>query len=260
MSSRQHHPPEWSGLAFCGRAFCLKASQKGRGGPRGTGWTTDSLICHRRSAVSMDMAFHVIQAARPTSNGTSPTALCVPVDPEQVIALGVSTRERASGGVLSEAPRLSTRELRIVVARLLVAVACGGLIGLERWAAGAVAGFRTTSLTALGSAVFTLNGMILCGSQTARIVAQIVSGVGFIGAGCLTTAGGFHQRRGLSTATSIWISASVGVASAFGLYSVAIIATSMTLLILRYANWKLLSDIKKRANPRPEEDSSSWQI
>lgn len=148
--------------------------------------------------------------------------------------------------LLVEAPTLSAAEIRLMLTRIVVGVVCGGCIGLERWAAGASAGFRTTSLTALGSSVFTLTAMLSCPRDTARVLAQIVSGVGFIGAGCISTSG-YTQRKGLSTATGIWISAAIGAASAFGLYSLAISASILTVTILRYANWKAIVGLQKRS-------------
>lgn len=122
--------------------------------------------------------------------------------------------------------------LQVVVAALL-----GGLIGLEREARGREAGFRTNMLIAIGACLFTIisiQGFPLQDSSardTARVAAQVVSGVGFLGAGAL-----FQTRnhvKGLTTAATIWLVAAIGMTVGVGEYGLAIFTSILTFVVLR---------------------------
>ncbi|CAM9776998.1 unnamed protein product [Chrysoparadoxa australica] len=124
--------------------------------------------------------------------------------------------------------------------RLVMAVLCGMSIGLERRKAHRPAGVRTMSLVALGAAIFTTVGRLgYDRGDPSRIAANVASGVGFIGAGVITTAKTMHDDevefdvKGLTTGTAIWIAAGAGMACAVGLYFTAIVGTLLTVLILR---------------------------
>jgi len=115
---------------------------------------------------------------------------------------------------------------------IALAVLCGGAIGLEREIRGKAAGLRTNVLICLGAAVFTVISEKMAGSgdSVTRIAAQIVTGVGFLGAGAvIQDRGGVH---GLTTAATIWLVASIGMACGIRLYSLAIIVTCVSLMIL----------------------------
>jgi putative Mg2+ transporter-C (MgtC) family protein len=117
--------------------------------------------------------------------------------------------------------------------RLLVAAALGGLIGIERELRQKSAGLRTNMLIAVGSALFTVMSIELSdapGADPTRITSQIVTGVGFLGAGAILRTGGSVQ--GLTTAATIWVNAAVGVAAGGGEYHLAVIATGVTLVVL----------------------------
>jgi putative Mg2+ transporter-C (MgtC) family protein len=117
--------------------------------------------------------------------------------------------------------------------RLTVGVLLGAIIGLEREMNRQPAGFRTHSVVALGSAVFTVVSAYAFagpGSDPTRIAAQIVSGIGFIGAGTILQSRG--QVRGLTTAASLWSVAGIGMAAGAGLYGVAVVGTALMLIIL----------------------------
>ncbi|MDD4635472.1 MAG: MgtC/SapB family protein [Dehalococcoidales bacterium] len=119
-----------------------------------------------------------------------------------------------------------------VVLRLLLAAVLGGVIGFERWKAGKPAGVRDLALISLGSAIFTavsLEGFT--GGDPSRIAAGIVSGIGFIGAGAILhrDSGGV---QGITTATSIWLAAGIGLAVGAGLYYIALAATVIALTVL----------------------------
>jgi len=120
-----------------------------------------------------------------------------------------------------------------VIERIALAALLGGLLGLEREWRNKSAGLRTNILIGLGSAVFTLLSTQLANGSPAdqtRIAAQIVTGIGFIGAGAIMRTG--MDVHGLTTAATIWVNASIGMAVGGGAYRVAIIATAVTLVAL----------------------------
>ncbi len=116
---------------------------------------------------------------------------------------------------------------------IILAVVLGGIIGLEREIRGKVAGLRTNILICLGAAVFTVISRQMAlkfDDSTVRIAAQIVTGVGFLGAGAIIQdRGGIH---GLTSAATIWLVASVGMACGAQLYQLALIATLIAIVVL----------------------------
>ncbi|MBR8701622.1 Protein SapB [Fusobacterium sp. DD29] len=122
-----------------------------------------------------------------------------------------------------------------IVIRLLLAVLCGGIIGVEREKRSHAAGFRTYTLVCLGSALVTMTGEFsisrLGTGDPTRIAAQVVSGVGFLGAGTIIL-NREHQIKGLTTAAGIWISATIGIAIGTGFYLGAILTTLLVIIIL----------------------------
>ena len=117
--------------------------------------------------------------------------------------------------------------LRIFVAGLL-----GGLIGFEREFRAKEAGVRTHFIVALGSALFMVISQYAFAGRfdAARVAAQVVSGIGFIGAGVII----FQKNviRGITTAAGLWVAAAIGLGCGAEMYSVAIAATIMTILVL----------------------------
>ena len=121
-----------------------------------------------------------------------------------------------------------------VSARMVLAVVCGSVIGIEREYKRRPAGFRTHILICLGAAMTTLTSQYLYlymhyYTDMARLGAQVVAGIGFIGAGCIIVT----QRRrvkGLTTAAGLWASAIVGLALGGGFYEGAIFTTVMILM------------------------------
>jgi len=117
--------------------------------------------------------------------------------------------------------------------RLTVGLVLGAIIGFERELQRQPAGFRTHSLVSLGAALFTVvsaygfTGDLV---DPTRIAAQIVSGIGFIGAGTILQHRG--HIRGLTTAASLWSVAAIGTAAGAGLYIVAIVGTLLILVVL----------------------------
>jgi len=137
--------------------------------------------------------------------------------------------------------------LRIAVAALL-----GGLIGIERGFRAKEAGFRTHFLVALGAAVFMIlsahgfDDVVLTDNirlDVSRIAAQVVSGIGFIGAGTI-----IFQRQavhGLTTAAGLWVTAAIGMAAGAGLYIIAAFTTVLVLLGLEVLH-SLLPQVNTR--------------
>jgi putative Mg2+ transporter-C (MgtC) family protein len=122
--------------------------------------------------------------------------------------------------------------LSSTLARLLLAAILGGIIGLERQLRHRPAGLRTNMFICFGSALFTVLSRQLAGveSDSARIAAQIIPGIGFIGAGSI-----LHARasvQGLTTAATLFVVAGVGMAAGGGLYLTACFATVIILLAL----------------------------
>ena len=125
-----------------------------------------------------------------------------------------------------------------IAIRLAVALGLGGLVGLEREIHGSDAGLRTHILVSVGSALMMIVSILMSqafpGSDPARISAQVVSGIGFLGAGSILRSTG--SVRGLTTAASIWAIAGIGLAIGAGFYSSGLIASVLipvTLWLLR---------------------------
>src|SRR5882672_4945743 len=116
--------------------------------------------------------------------------------------------------------------------RLLVAAVLGGLIGLERQLRHKPAGLRTNMFICFGAAMFTILSKQLAGTEadSARIAAQIIPGIGFIGAGSILHARG--SVTGLTTAATLFVVASVGMAVGGGLYITAVFASALILIAL----------------------------
>jgi putative Mg2+ transporter-C (MgtC) family protein len=118
-----------------------------------------------------------------------------------------------------------------ILGRLLLAAACSGLIGYERETAQKAAGLRTHTLVGVGAAIFSVASIIgFEGPDQARIAAQIVTGIGFLGAGAIFREGAFVS--GLTTAAGLWVVASIGMAAGSGTYWLAIIGTAVTIATL----------------------------
>ena len=125
-----------------------------------------------------------------------------------------------------------------ILIRIVVSIILGSIIGLEREITNKSAGLRTQILVCLGSCIFTI--LSIYGFSTAvtlyplgdpaRIAAQIITGIGFIGAGTVLRNG--PTVFGLTTAATLWMAASIGMACGSGMYDVATIATFASVLVL----------------------------
>lgn len=131
--------------------------------------------------------------------------------------------------------------------RLLVALVLGGIVGLERERQERAAGLRTVTMVSLGSCLFTIVGEFgFTNTDPSRVAAQIVTGIGFLGAGTI-----FLRKdlvRGLTTAATIWATAAIGMAAGTAQYFEAAFTTLLILAVLM-----VLKPIERRFFKRPNE-------
>jgi len=143
--------------------------------------------------------------------------------------------------------------------RLTAGLVLGAAIGFERELHRQPAGFRTHSLVALGAALFTIvSAYAFTGPMVdpTRIAAQIVSGIGFIGAGTILQHRG--NVRGLTTAASLWAVAAIGTAAGAGLIVMAMVGTALILVVLTLLD-RIEEFLRRRlkipvSEPKPGED------
>lgn len=144
--------------------------------------------------------------------------------------------------------------------KLVAALFLGMSLGIERALAGKTAGMRTYGLVTMGSALFVIIGVIAGGGfdslggsvESLRLTGQIVTGVGFLGAGLII----FKSSKvsGVTTAAGIWTSAGVGMAIGYGLYSLAIVATVLTLFVFT-GLWYIENSLKTLIHEEEEKDT-----
>lgn len=124
---------------------------------------------------------------------------------------------------------------RVAVERLLTACAMGGVVGLEREYHHKDSGLRTNLLICVGASLFTMMSIVLAGDGSpdkSRVASNIVQGIGFLGAGLI-----LHTRSrvvGLTSAATVWVVASIGMACGAGLYFVAAFATLLLVIALQF--------------------------
>jgi putative Mg2+ transporter-C (MgtC) family protein len=165
--------------------------------------------------------------------------------------------------LLLEVPSLSWSQELL---RVVVAAGLGGAVGLERELREREAGFRTHLLVSVGSCLFTLvsaygfheflvGGGNVVRADPTRIAAQIVTGIGFLGAGAIIRQG--FSVRGLTTAATLWVVAAIGMASGAGYFSAAVITTALVLFSL----WPLrIIAFRVMTRYRPETDRLLVQL
>lgn len=143
------------------------------------------------------------------------------------------------GSTLSQVLDLLRSQLDSML-RLVLAGALGGVIGLERESSGKPAGFRTNLLICVGAALLTELSVYMAGqahlianatADPARLAAQIVSGIGFLGAGTIIQSRG--SVHGLTTAATLWVVAAIGIAVGAEAYLLAVVATAVVMVALR---------------------------
>ncbi|MBT8250772.1 MAG: MgtC/SapB family protein [Acidimicrobiia bacterium] len=136
--------------------------------------------------------------------------------------------------------------------RLILAALFSGIVGFEREAQHKAAGLRTHMLVGFGAALFTLvGGYAFEGADPSRVAAQVVTGVGFLGAGAIFRQG--VNVRGLTTAAGLWAVAAIGMTAGVGIISGAAVATAITFVILNFLGF-IETIMRKRgaiSNRRP---------
>ena len=148
-----------------------------------------------------------------------------------------------------------------IITRLLVAAVLGSIVGFERESKGQDAGFRTHILVSLGAAIFTIIQLeavefvaqiarenpdmpSVISSDVTRLISQVVSGIGFLGAGTIIVSN--RTVKGLTTAASIWAIASIGMAAGFGQYFLAVSGTIIILIVLQFVQGFFQLEEKER--------------
>lgn len=140
-----------------------------------------------------------------------------------------------------------------ILVRILLAALAGGLVGVEREFHGRAAGLRTHMLVSLGAALTAIIGAYLAtlggiDADATRIAAQVMSGVGFLGAGTILLKKGNSQITGLTTAAGLWATAAIGLAVGFGLY-LAAFATVATVIFA----FTMVSGMEHRLNRKRQK-------
>jgi len=128
--------------------------------------------------------------------------------------------------------------------KILLAIACGGIVGLERELKNKPAGIKTNILICVGSMIFTFASVLLANvnapyngfpADSSRVAAQIVSGIGFLGGGVIIQARG--GVVGLTTAATIWVVAALGMMIGLGFHNIALFLAAVVILILVTVSW-----------------------
>ncbi len=126
-------------------------------------------------------------------------------------------------------------DLLAIFIRLALAMLCGGILGMERGKKNRPAGFRTYMLVCVGATLVMLTNQYMCElygtGDPARLGAQVISGIGFLGAGTIIVTGR-NRVKGLTTAAGLWADACVGLAIGIGFYSGAIIGCTLILIVM----------------------------
>ena len=117
----------------------------------------------------------------------------------------------------------------MVITKIILATALGYLIGMERELHGKVVGTRTISLIAIGTTLYVLMSPSIIGGDNSRIIAQVVSGIGFLGAGIIFKDG--DSVKGLTTAATVWCAAAIGGLCGFGMFAEAVLGTAAVMTV-----------------------------
>ena len=156
-----------------------------------------------------------------------------------------------------------------ITCRLVSAVLIGCVIGLDRNLQGKPTGMKTMGLVALGAALATMASMgfdfhaaARDGAAVSRVIQGVITGIGFLGAGVIVHDSSSERVRGLTTAASIWVTASIGIVCGMGSWQIAGIATLIVLALfifgrplehMLHRRWTHKSDDERAACDRREE-------
>lgn len=129
---------------------------------------------------------------------------------------------------------LRDSKLPHVIIRLLAAALLGAIVGIQRQTTRKPAGLRTHMLVSLATAAFVVacSGAGMSSDGVSRVIQGIVTGIGFIGAGSILKLSEQHEIRGLTTAASVWMTAAIGVTVGLGSLGIALMLTTLALIIL----------------------------
>jgi putative Mg2+ transporter-C (MgtC) family protein len=134
-----------------------------------------------------------------------------------------------------------------ILLKLVLSIVIGGILGAEREYRSKSAGFRTLTLICVGATLFTIFSRIIGGAGNPdRIASNIVTGIGFVGAGVIFKSDGTSKVNGITTAAMIWLTAALGMTIGAGYWLIAIEATGLVLVVLFV--FSLLEDKIDRAN------------
>ena len=141
-----------------------------------------------------------------------------------------------------------------ILFKLFLAVLLGGLVGFERERRNRAAGLRTNILVCIGATLVTVSSLMFGpNADPSRIAGQIIVGIGFIGAGVIMKSEQSGGVRGLTTAASLWVVATIGLAIGIGFYFGAILTAILVFLTLEISSWlKIKSKVRK--SPILKED------
>ncbi len=141
-------------------------------------------------------------------------------------------------------------ELARIVVRLLAAMVLGGVLGFQRAHVGKTAGMRTHMLVTLGTAIVVLLPQLtgMSSADLSRIIQGTVTGIGFIGGGVILKMSEQHQIVGITTAASIWLTATIGIVVGTGRLGLAVVGTILAFIILSFFGW-LESELFGRHEP-----------
>ena len=141
-----------------------------------------------------------------------------------------------------------SREILFII-DLGLALFCGFIIGVERESKGKPAGISTQTLVISGAMIFTFLSQTVSSGDPTRIAAQVVSGIGFLGAGIILKSEDKASVRNLTTAASIWYSASIGMAIGFNMHVIGVLAALYAVTINRIPNYnKIIKSKTSRKN------------
>ena len=147
-------------------------------------------------------------------------------------------------------------EMHVLITRIVIAGLLGGIIGAEREFRAKIAGTRTHLLVAVGAALMMIVSRYGFDGQgdPGRVAAQIVSGIGFIGAGAIMV--NKHAVHGLTTAAGIWVAAGIGMAVASGMYAIGIATTLISLIGLEVFGWVFRKHKQEIAAAQESDDKA----
>lgn len=135
-----------------------------------------------------------------------------------------------------------------VVTKIGMAIVLGYLIGVERELHGKVVGTRTVTLIAIGTAMYVLMSPTITGGDNSRVIAQVVSGIGFLGAGIIFKDG--DTVKGLTTAATVWCAAAIGGLCGFGMFAEAVLGTIAIVAVNIFFRHRLSKLEKESQEPK----------